>query len=494
MALIIKLAGPNEALIRSGGGSEPKVKVGGRIISLPIVHKAQRLSLEVMTLLVNTAVVYTSEGVAVSVDGVAQVKVARSEDAIRTAAQQFLDKTADEIAQVALQTLEGNQRAVLGTMTVEQIYQDREAFAQRVREVAGPDMANMGLEIVSFTIRDIQDEQGYLEALGRRRIAEVKRDAEIGEAEATRDATSRRAAADRDAGIAQAEATRDREEARFAADTKVAESERNFAVEKAAFDQETNARRAEAELAYQLQEAKTRQEIRAQELQVEVVERTKQIEIEEQEITRRERELDASVRRPAEAERYRLETVATGEKAQTVAGAEADSETIKLHGEGEAQAIRARGEAEAGAILARGLAEAEAMSTKAEAWKQYGQAAMIDKLLESLPEVAAAVSAPLAKTDRIVMIGGGNGGSMGASQLTGDVTRIISQLPDIVESLTGIDILGTLKNLPGVVATDGASRDTTEPLSSGPGAVSSGDSDARDGESQDDETVEAPAE
>ena len=304
MALIIKLAGPNEALIRSGGGSEPKVKVGGRIISLPIVHKAQRLSLEVMTLLVNTAVVYTSEGVAVSVDGVAQVKVARSEDAIRTAAQQFLAKTADEIAQVALQTLEGNQRAVLGTMTVEQIYQDREAFAQRVREVAGPDMANMGLEIVSFTIRDIQDEQGYLEALGRRRIAEVKRDAEIGEAEATRDATIRRAAADRDAGIAQAEATRDREEARFAADTKVAESERNFAVEKAAFDQETNARRAEAELAYQLQEAKTRQQIREQELQVEVIERTKQIEIEEQEITRRERELDASVRRPAGAERY----------------------------------------------------------------------------------------------------------------------------------------------------------------------------------------------
>lgn len=494
MAFIIKLAGPNEALIRSGGGSQPKVKVGGRIISLPIFHKAQRLSLEVMTLLVNTAVVYTSEGVAVSVDGVAQVKVARSEDAIRTSAQQFLGKTADQIAQVALQTLEGNQRAVLGTMTVEQIYQDREAFAQRVREVAGPDMANMGLEIVSFTIRDIQDEQGYLEALGRSRIAEVKRDAEIGEAEATRDATIRKAAADRDAGIAQAEANRDREEARFAADTKIAESERDFAVEKAAFDRETNARRAEAELAYQLQEAKTRQEIREQELQVEVVERTKQIEIEVQEITRRERELDASVRRPAEAERYRLETVATGEKAQTVAEAEADSETIKLHGEGEAQAIRARGDAEAGAILARGLAEAEAMSTKAEAWKQYGQAAMIDKLLESLPEVAAAVSAPLAKTDRIVMIGGGNGGSIGASQLTGDVTKIVSQLPDIVESLTGIDILGTLKNLPGVIATDGASRETAEVQSNGEAEGSSESGGASGEETQGEEPSATPGE
>ena len=149
-----------------------------------------------MTLQVVTSNVYTSEGVAISVDGVAQVKVARSEDAIRTSSQQFLGKGADEIAQIALQTLEGNQRAVLGTLTVEQIYQDREAFAQRVREVAGPDMANMGLEIVSFTLRDIQDEQGYLEALGRARTAEVRRDAEIGEAEATRDSNIRKAEAE----------------------------------------------------------------------------------------------------------------------------------------------------------------------------------------------------------------------------------------------------------------------------------------------------------
>ena len=461
MAFIIKLAGPNEALVRSGGGTQPKVRVGGRMIALPIFHKTQHLSLEVMTLAVSTVKVYTSEGVAVSVDGIAQVKVARSEDAIRTAAQQFLGKTTDAIAQIALQTLEGNQRAVLGTLTVEQIYRDRETFATRVREVAGPDMANMGLEIVSFTIRDIQDEQGYLDALGRARTAEVKRDAEIGEAEATRDANIRRAEAERDAGIAQAEANRDRESATFKADTKIAESERDFNVEKAGFERETNARRAEAELAYQLQEARTRQEIREQELQVEVVERTKQIEIEVQEITRRERELDASVRRPAEAEKYQLETVATGRKAETVAGAEADAETIRLHGEGEAQAIRARGEAEADAIRARGLAEAEAMERKADAWKQYGQAAMIDTLLESLPEVAAAVAQPLAQTDRIVMIGGGSDG-IGASRLTGDVTTVVSQLPDLVESLTGIDILGTLKNLRGVVTTDELSGETAE--------------------------------
>lgn len=460
MAFIIRLAGPNEALVRSGGGARPKVKVGGRLFVIPVFQKAQRISLEVMTLQVNTPKVYTSEGVALSVDGVAQVKVARGEDSIRTAAQQFLGKVADEIAQIALQTLEGNQRAVLGTLTVEQIYQDREMFAQRVRDVAGPDMANMGLEIVSFTIRDIQDEGGYLAALGRSRTAEVKRDAEIGEAEAERDAAIRRANAERDAGIAEAEANRDRESARFEAETKIAEAERNYAVEKASYDRETNARRAEAELAYQLQEAKTRQEIREQEVQVEVVERTKQIEIEEQEVMRRERELDAGVRRPAEAERFRLETIATGEKAQTVAEAEAESETIRLRGQGEADAIRARGDAEAEAIRARGLAEAEAMQVKAEAWKEYGQAAMINQLLDSLPEVAAAVSAPLAKTERIVMISGGGEGGIGASRITGDVATIIGQLPALVESLTGIDILGTLKNLPGIVSTDAENGST----------------------------------
>ena len=467
MAPIIKVAGPNEALIRSGGGSVPKVTVGGRIIVIPIFFKAQSISLEVMTLPVETAKVYTKEGVAVTVDGVAQVKVARAEEAIRTAAQQFIGKRESEIAQVALQTLEGAQRAILGTMTVEDIYQDRESFAESVAEVAGPHMANMGLEIVSFTIRDIRDEQGYLDALGRKRTAEVTRDAEIGEAEAARDAAIRRAEAQRDATIVQAQANRDQEQARFEADTLIAEAERDFAVQKAIYEQETNARRAEAELAYALQEAVTQQEIREQELQVEVIERTKQIEIEQQEIARRERELEAGVKRPAEAERYRLETVATGEKAKVVAEAEASAESLTLRGNGEADAIRARGEAEADAIRARGFAEAAAMQTKAEAWKQYGQAAMIDTLLESLPEVAAAVAQPLAQTDRIVMISGD--GSVGASKLTADVTQVVSQLPDLIESLTGIDILGTLRDLPRIATTEeapgsnGAPPEATEP-------------------------------
>lgn len=448
-------AGPNEALIVSGGGRLPKIVVGGRVFVLPILQKVQRLSLEVMTLTVETPRVYTKEGVAASVDGVAQVKVARSEEAIRTAAQQFLAKRPEEVGRIALQTMEGHQRAMLGTMTVEEIYQDRDAFARQVREVASTDMANMGLEIVSFTIRDIRDEQGYLDALGVRRTAEVKRDAAIGQAEAERDAGIRSAGADREA-----------RGARFEADARIAESERDFSLQKAAYDQEVNARKAEAELAYQLQATKTKQAIRQEEMQIEVIERQQQIEVQKQETTRRERELDATVRRPAEAERDRLQTVAEGERRRQSIEAEAERYRLETVAEGnkarilaeaeaQAEAIKLRGLAEADAIKARGLAEAEAMSRKADAWRQYGQAAVIERLFESLPalaSVASAVAEPLSKTERIVVVSAGNADSAGtgASRVTRDVTNIAAQVPAIVEALTGIDILKTLKTLPGV--------------------------------------------
>ncbi len=471
-----RTVGPNQALLISGGSKQPKIRVGGRTFVLPVLQRAQLLSLEVMTLTVVTEKVYTQEGVAVSVDGVAQVKVGRSEEAIRTAAEQFLGKRPDEVAQIALQTMEGHQRAILGTMTVEEIYRDRVGFGDRVREVAASDMANMGMEIVSFTIRDIQDDKGYLDALGVRRTAEVKRDATIGEAEA-----------ERDAAIRAAQAEQKSQAARFAADTAIAESERDYATQKAAYDQQVNARRAEAELAYTLQEAKTRQQIRQEELQIEVVERQKQIDVQEQEIIRRERELDATVRRPAEAERdrletvaegnrrrirteaeaerYQLETIAEGEKARRIAEAQAEAESIRLRGQAEAEATRARGQGEGDAIKARGLAEAEAMQRKAAAWKEYGQAAMIQQLFESLPAIANAVAQPLAKTDRIVVIssGGSDSAGAGASKITRDVTNTIAQLPELVEALTGIDILGTLKNLPGVVTTQAA--DSEQPHS-----------------------------
>ena len=439
---VIQTVGPNEALVRSGGGEQPKVVVGGRTLVVPIFHRSQRLPLSVMTLHVKTENVYTGEGVAVSVDGVAQVKVARSEEAIRTAAQQFLGKTELEVQDVPLQTLEGHQRAILGTLTVEEIYRDREKFASQVRTVASPDLAGMGLEIVSFTIRDIKDPGGYLDALGVRRTAEVRRDATIGQAEA-----------ERDAGIRSAEAKREQEAATYEAETRIAESERSYNVQKAAYDQEVNARRAEAELADELQRAKTMQDIRREEVEIDVVERAKQIELQQQEIQRRERELEATVRKPAEAERYRIETIAEGDRNAVVANATAEAESTRRQGEAEAEVIRLTGQAEAEAIEAKGAAEAAAMQLKAEAWKQYGEAAVIQQVLETLPAVAEAVAQPLARTDRIVMFGGGDGGGTGASKLTRDITRTVAQVPEVIESLTGIDIVGSIKNIPGLEST-----------------------------------------
>ena len=245
------------------------------------------------------------------------------------------------------------------------------------------------------------------------------------------------AEADRDSSIRSAAADQEAQAARFAADTAIAESERDFNLQKASYDRESNARLAEAELAYQLQAAKTQKDIREQEMQVEVIERQKKIEVQQQEVYRKEQKLEATVRRPANAERDQLETVAAGNRARVIA-------------EAEAEAILVRGHAEAEAIRAKGLAEAEAMDRKAAAWKEYGQAALIEQLFDRLPEVAAAISAPLAKTEKIVMIsGGGNGesGGIGASRLTRDITSIMAELPSVVEALTGIDILSTLKNL-----------------------------------------------
>ena len=463
---VIQTVGPNEALVRSGGGEQPKVVVGGRTLVIPIFHRAQRLPLSVMTLHVKTENVYTGEGVAVSVDGVAQVKVARSEEAIRTAAQQFLGKTELEVQDVPLQTLEGHQRAILGTLTVEEIYRDREKFATQVRTVASPDLAGMGLEIVSFTIRDIKDPGGYLDALGVRRTAEVRRDATIGQAEA-----------ERDAGIRSAEAKRAQEAATYEAETRIAESERSFNVQKASYDQEVNARQAEAELADELQRAKTMQEIRREEVEIDVVERAKQIELQEQEIQRRERELEATVRKPAEAERYRIETIAEGDRNAVVANAIAEAEATRRQGEAQAEVIRLTGQAEAEAIEAKGAAEAAAMQLKAEAWKQYGEAAVIQQVLETLPAVAQAVAQPLARTDRIVMFGGGGDGAGGASKLTRDITRTVAQVPEVIESLTGIDIVGSIKNIPGLESTTQRSEAADEQPAAAPDDAESDQSD-----------------
>merc|ERR1719226_47582 len=368
--------------------------------------------------------VETKQGVPLTVTGVAQVKIMKEDKFLGIAAEQFLGKKEDEIVETILQTLEGHLRAILGTLTVEEVYKDRDQFANLVRDIAKPDVGKMGIEILSFTIKDVYDNVDYLASLGKSQTAAVKRDAEIGVAQANRDA-----------GIREAECEKSAMDIKYSTDTKIEDNSRAFKLQKANFDKEVNSAKAEAQLAYELQAAKIQQKIRNEEIQIQVVERRKQIEIEEQEIKRKEKELMSTVKLPAEAEAYKVQTVAEGNRTKVVESAKADGEKIRLIGGAEARAVEAVGRA-----------EAESMRMKASAYKQYGDAAVMSLVLEALPSIAAEVAAPLAKTDEIVLLGG-------ADRTTTEVNKLLGQMPPAVQALTGVDLSGVLSKIPGAQVT-----------------------------------------
>jgi len=445
----------------------------------------------VMTLDVTTPEVYTAQGVPVAVDGVAQIKIKKDEASLQAAAERFLGKEPQAIAKIALETVQGHLRGILGTLTVENIYMSRDQFAQKVQEISAGDLANMGLGIDSFTIRDIRDKHGYLEALGKPRIAEVKRTAAIAEAVAQKEAAIAAADAERETRERQAEAQRLAQEAEARRDASIAEAQ----AERARRQQEADAgaRRA-AEIAnYQASQAIAEQQGLANqkkaeaEMAYDLQKKTMEIQVQEQEIKRKEKELDATIRRQADAKRYeietlaaaerqrietaasaeksRLSTVAEGEKARGLAAAEvtraqglAEAEAEKARGLADAQIREAQGLAEAEARKAQGLADALGMEKKADAWRRYGEAAMLQILAPVLPEIARAIAEPLAKIDRITLVntggngtGGGTGGDTGVSRITGEMAKIISQVPPVVESLTGIkleDLFARLRTTP----------------------------------------------
>lgn len=474
-----KKVGPNEVLVVSGRGSATvdtqtgqrsrrsfRIVRGGGTFIWPVVERVDDLSLELMTIDVITTKVYTAQGVPVTVDGVAQVKIGSDDVSIITAAEQFLSKKVDQIKNIALQTLEGHLRGILGTLTVEEIYKDRDKFAQRVQEVSALDLKNMGLIIISFTIKNIHDDQGYLDALGQGRIAEVKRDAAIGQANAARDAA-----------VQAAKARQEGEIAKLQAETRIAEASKNYQVQKAAYDAETNQKKAEAELAYVLQQNITNQKVKAEEIQISVVEKAKQIELQQQEALRKEKELEATVRKPAEAEQFRIRTLADAKKYSLETEAMGQASATSNLGKGDAEANKARGLAEADVnkaqglaqadvvkaqglsqaevIQAQGLSEAEAMAKKAEAFAQYSQAAILQMLISNLPALASAIAQPLAKTEKIVVINSGGDGNSGTgvTKVTKDVADALTQLPAVVEALTGTNLIDLLKNLPGLAGT-----------------------------------------
>ena len=428
--------GPNEVLIISGRRrtvQDPagvrrtvgyRLVHGGGTFVWPIKEKVQRMSLELMTLEVRTPEVYTAMAVPVTVDGVAQIKVRGDDASIALAAEQFLSRSREEVMRTLLQTLEGHMRAILGTMVVEEIYRGRQELARRVREAAAEDLGKMGMEIISLTIRNVTDSQGYLEALARPRIAQVKRDAVKGEAEAEWEA----------------------QQARFAADTRIEAARRDMEISKAGFEAEVKQKRAEADLSYDLQRFKMAQRVKAEEVQVGIVEKQKAVELQAQEILRREKELVATVLKPAEVERQKVELLA-----------EAEQYRLKAEGQGRAEEIRARGAAEAAVIKEKGLAEAEAMLRKADSWGRYNEAAISELFINILPQLARAVSEPLAKTEKIVVVGT-DGKGTGASRITGDVAQVVAQLPAVIESLTGIKLHKLLERLPALAGTSGRSE------------------------------------
>ncbi|NWR98680.1 FLOT2 protein, partial [Motacilla alba] len=391
------------------------------------ITDTQRISLEIMTLQPRCEDVETAEGVAITVTGVAQVKIMTEKELLAVACEQFLGKNVQEVKNVVLQTLEGHLRSILVSMTAatacpvsRQLGQEhpgscpcKQALGESWLITQPPGSEGRCWDgLLLPALPDVYDKVDYLSSLGKTQIAAVQRDADIGVAEA-----------ERDAGIREAECKKEMLDVKFMADTKIADSKRAFELQKAAFTEEVNIKTAEAQLAYELQSAREQQKIRQEEIEIEVVERKKQIEVEEKEVVRMEKELTATVKQPAEAEAYRIQQIAEGEKVKQILLAQA-----------EAEKIRKIGEAEAFVIEAVGMAEAEGLKLKAEALQKYGEAAQLALVLDALPEIAAKVSAPLSKVDEIVILSGEKGSTMS------DVNRLLAEIPNSVRAITGVDL------------------------------------------------------
>ncbi|MCL2336585.1 MAG: flotillin family protein [Firmicutes bacterium] len=447
-----KTVGPDEAMIVTGSylmgryvvtdETKRRIKIirGGGSFILPIFQQYGMLSLLSHKLDVSTPEVYTEQGVPVMADGVAIIKIGSSIEDVATAAEQFLGKPTEALQAEAQEVLEGHLRAILGTMTVEEVYRNRDRFAQEVQGVAAKDLKKMGLTIVSFTIKDVRDKQGYLDALGKPRIAAVKRDAEIAEAEAVRDARIKKALADEEG-----------QKAELLRDTNVAEANKEKELKVASFKKEQDQAKAEADQAYNIQQARSEQQVINEQMQIKIITKEKEIEIQDKEILRRERQYDAEVKKRADAERYAVEQAAEADKAKKYreadslqysieAQAKANAEQKRLEGLATADAERAKGTAEADVVRLKGLAEAEAKEKLAEAFEKYGRAAVLDIVAKMLPDLAGKIADPLQNIEKITVLDAGNGGGDGAVRLSKYVTELMALTPELLKNVSGLDL------------------------------------------------------
>jgi flotillin len=450
IATMFRKVGPNQALIVYGFGGTRVVVGGGKVI-WPMIQQGRELSLELMSFdVAPTQDLYTNQGVAVNVEAVAQIKVKSDEVSIKTAAEQFLTKMPAERDGLIRLVMEGHLRGITGQLTVEQIVKEPEMVADRMRSNVADDMSKMGLEVVSFTIREVRDNNEYIVNMGKPDVASIRRTADIATAEADRDTAIRRAQASREAKIAEAAAEQEMVIAETASQTRQAEAVRDLETKRAEYAAVVKGQQAQADLAYDIQSNIERQKVVAEEVRVEQVRKEGEIAVQEAEILRREKELIATVLKSAEVEKKRIEALAEADRNKQISIATGRAEAIKLEGNAEAESI-----------LARGNAEAAAMQSRADAYQDYNQAAVLDRLMSMMPELAKALAEPLGRVDKITVVStgdGSNGQGTGVNRITADVATMVAQAPAMLEALTGLTINDLLKSVPGMGGRGSASQ------------------------------------
>jgi flotillin len=449
-ARLFRKAGPHQALIVYGFRGTRVIKGRGTVI-FPMLESCRELSLELMSFDVAPQQdLYTMQGVAVTVEAVAQIKVKSDPESIQTAAEQFLNKSDQNREALIRLVMEGHLRGIIGQLTVEQIVKEPEMVGDRMRTTCAGDMNKMGLEVISFTIKEVRDKNEYIANMGRPDIARIKRDADVATAEAERDTAIRRAYALREAAISKAQADQERVLAENLSLAKQAEAQRDLEIKKAEYLESVKRQQAQADKTYEIQTNVMQQQVVAEQVKIQQIEKEHEILVQDAEIQRRERELIATVLKSAEIERRRIETLASAEKQRQIAVAE-----------GLAAATRMQGEAEAEITFKRGDAEARAMNVKAEAYQEYNQAAVVDKLISGMPEILKALAAPLQNVDRITIVSTG-GDTAGMNKVTGDLTKMAAQVPALFETLSGMQMSELFAKVKPIGKPDGAQSRNAE--------------------------------
>src|SRR5829696_3546564 len=452
LASMFHKVGPNQALVVYGLGGTKVVKGGGAVV-WPLIQSSRGLSLELMSFdVAPTQDLYTSQGVAVNVEAVTQIKVKSDPVSILTASEQFLNKTPAERESLIRLVMEGHLRGIVGQLTVEQIVKEPEMVADRMRSNVAADVSKMGLEVISFTIREVRDNNEYIMNMGRPDVALIRRAADIATAEADRDTAIKRAQAMRESKIAEAAAEQEKVMAEMASQTRQAEAVRDLDLKRAEYLASVQVFFFKPKTAYEIQTAVQQQKVTEEQVRIEQVRKQGEIAVQEAEILRREKELIATVLRAAEIERKRIETLAEADRQRQVLEATGQAEAVRLQGQADADVTRVRGTAEAEILRAKGESEAKAMHVKAAAFLDYNQAAVIDRIVGVLPQVVTALAQPLNNVDKITVVstGDGNGSGAGMNRVTGDIAQMVAQVPAIVEGLTGVDVNQMLQDIPGV--------------------------------------------